>query len=233
MTCAVVLCGGFGTRLGELTRNTPKPMLSVAGRPFVAHVLDQLHAASVERIILAVGFEWQQLQAYAGDDWRGIPIRYSVESAPLGTGGAVRHAMQSFSLETALVLNGDTLFRADLANFLSEPLGLDRNTRIALRHAADCSRYGRVALDKNSRVIAFGEKGHKGPGLINGGIYLQRFDPLERFGHTAFSLEADYLAADFPIGQMEAVAYDAYFIDIGIPEDFERAQRELSNEASI
>jgi D-glycero-alpha-D-manno-heptose 1-phosphate guanylyltransferase len=227
MKNAVVLCGGFGTRLGELTRNTPKPMLAVAGRPFIAHILDELHAVSVEQIILAAGFAWQQLEAYVGHAWRGVPVRYSVEATPLGTGGALRRAMHDFSLDTVLALNGDSLFRVDLAGFLRAPLASGKTTRIALRQVADCSRYGRVSLDDQGRVIAFGEKGHVGPGLINGGIYLQRFDPLERFGHTAFSFEADYLAAEFQSSGIEAVHYDAYFIDIGIPEDFARAQREL------
>lgn len=202
-------------------------MMMVGGRPFLAYVLDSLCTPHIESIVLAVGFHWQIIADFVGEQWRGRPVRYSVEDTPLGTGGAVRLAMQRHALQEALVLNGDTLFRIDLGEFLRTPLPDDCPTRIALRQVDDCRRYGRVVLDSRRRITVFGEKDRSGPGLINGGIYLQRFAPLAHFGEQPFSFETDYLARQAGARSMEGMPFDAYFIDIGVPEDLERAGREL------
>ena len=224
---AVVLCGGLGTRLGELTRSTPKPMLMVAGRPFIAHVLDHLCSAPIEGTVLAAGFAWSALHDFVGSQWKGVPVSYSVESQAQGTGGALLLALRNEKLDEALVVNGDTLFKIDLREFL-HPSSSRFSTSIALRQIDDCSRYGRVVIGLDQRVLSFGEKGFHGPGLINGGIYLQRRDALEGLGRSAFSLEVDYLACYYSSNAMRGIPSDAYFIDIGIPADFERAQTELA-----
>ena len=203
-------------------------MMMVGGRPFIAHLLDTLCAPEVDGIVLAVGFQWQVIADYVRDSWRGLPVRYSVEETPLGTGGAVRLAMQRNQLEQALVVNGDTLFRIDLGTFLHMPLRDDCDTRVALRHVSDCRRYGRVSIDGLHHITAFGEKNRAGAGLINGGIYLQRSRPLAAFGEQAFSFEADYLSHANGDGRMVGMPFDSYFIDIGIPEDLQRANRELT-----
>jgi NDP-sugar pyrophosphorylase family protein len=228
MTAAIVLCGGLGTRLGELTRETPKPMLPVAGRPFLAHVLDDLRTPSINAVVLAVGFQWRVIAEYVGEEWHGLPVRFSVEGTAMGTGGAVHLAMQRFDLDQALIVNGDTLFRINFEAFLAEPLPADCTTRLALRRVDDCGRYGSVTVDDRSRILAFGEKGRTGPGLINGGIYLQKMFALERFGSKPFSFETDYLAGEAHTGRLQGVPYDAYFVDIGVPDDLERAKRELA-----
>ena len=234
---AIVLCGGLGTRLGELTRHTPKPMLEVAGRPFIAYVLDRLLAASpgngnggVDGIVLAAGFAAPVLQAFLGTHWKGLPIQFSVEDQPLGTGGAIALAMRRLALDEALVLNGDTLFDIDFLSFLKlatrfPPASVA--TFMALRQVSDCSRYGRVECDTTGRVLHFGEKGRAGPGWINGGIYLQQRSALARFGDAPFSFEADYLSADCARLPVQGVEQSGYFIDIGIPADLQRAQKEL------
>lgn len=225
---AIVLCGGLGTRLGALTANTPKPMLEVAGRPFVAHVLNKLCIDSIDEIILAGGFAWKVLYDFVGNKWNDRPVHYSIESKALGTGGAIALAMKTFQLEEALIVNGDTLFDIDLAKFTIE-FNNDVATRVALRQIDDCSRYGRVSLDNDCYINSFGEKGHSGPGLINGGIYLQHFDPLKAFADNAFSFETDYLAVMHKNLSMEGMSFDGYFIDIGIPSDLSRAQVELNS----
>ena len=228
MSSAIVLCGGVGSRLGLLTRDMPKPMMTVGGRPFIAHVLDTLCESGVEFVILAAGFHWRIIADYVQHDWHGLPVRYSVEDIPLGTGGAIHRAMQRNQLEQALVVNGDTLFRIDLGAFLRVPLPDNCDTRVALRHVSDCGRYGRVSIDGRHHITAFGEKNRAGAGLINGGIYLQRRRPLVTFGEQAFSFEADYLSHANGDGRMVGMPFDSYFIDIGIPEDLQRANRELT-----
>jgi D-glycero-alpha-D-manno-heptose 1-phosphate guanylyltransferase len=238
---AIVLCGGLGTRLGELTRQTPKPMLEVAGRPFISHVLDRLAAVGtapgrssvdgVDAVVLAAGFAAPALQTFVGSHWRGLPVQFSLEDQPLGTGGAIALAMNRLALEQALVLNGDTLFDIDLLSFLKQPQRFPNAsvaTFMAMRQVEDCSRFGRVECDASGRVLRFGEKGNAGPGWINGGIYLQQRSALARFRDSPFSFETDYLAADCTFFSMQGVQQSGYFIDIGVPDDLQRAQTELA-----
>ena len=224
---AIVLCGGLGSRLGALTRNTPKPLISVAGRPFLAHVMDKLCITEVDGFVLATGFQAQQVFAAIGATWRGRPVCYSVEPEALGTGGALRLAMNSFNLDFALVANGDTLFDCDLSVLVNGFSTSPWSTRMALQHVDDCERYGRVLLGEGHVVTGFGEKGHVGPGLINAGLYVQRREPLSGFGTGTFSLETDYLAKLAPEWPIQGLRGEGYFIDIGIPEDLERARRDL------
>lgn len=225
---AIVLCGGLGTRLGEITRNTPKPLVPVAGRPFLAHVLDKLCIPEVDSFILATSFHADQVINTMGTAWQGRPVQYSVEPKARGTGGAIRLAMDSFGVDTALVANGDTLFDCDLSALVADFEGSRWVTRMALRHVEDCARYGRVQLAGDARVIGFGEKGHIGSGLINAGAYVQRREPLITFGAETFSFETDYLAAMHSKLPMQGIIGSGYFIDIGVPKDLERAQIEIN-----
>lgn len=224
---AIVLCGGLGTRLGALTRNTPKPLIDVAGRPFLSYVLDKLCIPEVQGFVLATGFHAERVSDVIKTNWQGRPVQYSVELMPLGTGGAIRLAMENFDLDQALVVNGDTLFDCDLSSLVN---GFDASTwatRMALRHVEDCERYGRVQLSDDSRVTVFGEKGCSGPGLINSGVYVQRRAPLVSYGSGPFSFEIDYLAKLDPTWPIQGVVETGYFIDMGIPEDLTRARLDL------
>lgn len=227
---AIVLCGGLGKRLGELTRHTPKPMLKVAGRPFIAHVLDRLCVSGIEGIVLASGFASHQLKRFVGNSWAEVPIQYSVESNPLGTGGAILLAMQRHELAEALVINGDTIFDIDLCSFINNSRAQNRvstTTFMALRTVENCSRYGRVEIDHDGVVKSFGEKKFYGSGLINAGLYIQQRAALEKFGSAPFSFENDYLANDFKYFNIVGIPYAGYFIDIGVPADLIRADLEL------
>lgn len=223
----IVLCGGLGTRLGSLTRNMPKPMLPVAGHPFLVHVLDQIKTPRITGIVMAAGFEWGKIKSYFGENWNGVPVQYAVESHPLGTGGAIKNAMAKIGDEDALIVNGDTLFSIDISKFLHFADSTDAMTCIALRQVEDCSRYGRVEIDKQGRMLTFGEKGHFGPGLINGGIYFLRRGAFNNIILTNFSFEADFLGSRQKSCTIYAMPFDDYFIDIGIPADLHRAQTEL------
>lgn len=224
---AIVLCGGLGTRLGALTRNIPKPLIEVAGRPFLAHVLDKLSIPAIEGFVMATGFHSEQVSDVIKTNWQGRPVQYSVEEQPLGTGGAIRLAMENFDLGQALVVNGDTLFDCDLSSIVDGFGTSPWATRMVLRHVEDCARYGRVQLADDSRVLGFGEKGHAGAGLINAGIYVQRRAPLASYGSAPFSFETDYLAKLDPTWSIQGLIKDGYFIDMGIPEDLARARQDL------
>jgi D-glycero-alpha-D-manno-heptose 1-phosphate guanylyltransferase len=224
---AIVLCGGLGTRLGVLTRNTPKPLLKVANRPFISHVLDNLVAHGVNEIALAVGFQWGKLHHELGESWKGAPLHYTVERQPLGTGGAIKHAMDQLGWENALVANGDTLLKTNplaLCNFAALH---NADIVIALKPVADAERYGRVSIAEDSRIVAFEEKGKNGPGLINAGLYWINRNALLQSTCSAFSLEQDVLSGQVSRLRIVGIETNAYFIDIGIPADLERARREL------
>ena len=224
---AIVLCGGLGTRLGFLTKQTPKPLLDVAGRPFICYVLDNLTQAGITNLVLAAGFQWLKIRDCIGNNWNGIPVHYSLESEPLGTGGAIKQALMAFTMKEALIVNGDTLFDINITKFLENAIDTNAMSYIALRKDEDCSRYGRVTVNAKGRILSFGEKGHKGEGLINGGIYYLQSRALESFFIRPFSFENDYLQKNYSYGQIFGMPFDDYFIDIGIPFDLERAQTEL------
>lgn len=225
---SVVLCGGLGTRLGELTRDTPKPLLEVGGKPFVTHVLERLQSSGVTHACLAVGFQWQKLQATLGDNWNGLPLSYSVEEEPLGTGGAIRHALTSMVWSEALIANGDTLVEADLGQMQALAHQVDADVVLVLKHVQDTARYGRVNLHTTGKVASFSEKGVAGPGLINAGLFWIRSDLLTPIPKAVFSFEQDVLMAIRQEHAIYGLRTDGYFIDMGIPADLERARQDLA-----
>ncbi|WVN42124.1 sugar phosphate nucleotidyltransferase [beta proteobacterium MWH-UniP1] len=229
---SIVLCGGLGTRLGGLTRTTPKPLLEVAGKPFISHVLEKLRAAGVTYVCLAVGFQWEKIRAALGDSWAGLSLSYSVESKPLGTGGAVRKALQSMCWSEAFVVNGDTLVDVELLAMRNLALSRDADLVIALKNVEETARYGRVNLLQSSRIASFSEKGLSDPGLINAGLYWLKAEALNCFQGEVFSLERDIMASHVHDLSIYGFVTPGYFIDMGIPEDLERARRELSDRAS-
>ncbi len=224
---AIVLCGGLGTRLGLLTKDMPKPLLTVGGRPFIAHVLDRLTQAGITGLVLAAGFQWTKLRDYIGGNWNGIPVKYSVESEALGTGGAIKYALSSTDFHESLIVNGDTLFDIDIPKFLQFAIGTQALACIALRKVEDCSRYGRVTIDTKGKILSFGEKEKHGEGLINGGVYYLRRSALDSILLKTFSFETAFLQEKHSREPIFGMPFDDYFIDIGIPADLHRAQAEL------
>ena len=229
---AIVLCGGLGTRLGGLTRITPKPLLDVAGKPFIVHVLEKLRVGRVTHVCLAVGFQWEKIRAALGDSWAGISLSYSVESKPLGTGGAVRKALQSMEWPSAFIVNGDTLVDVDLLALRKLAINHKADLIVTLKNVEETARFGRVNLLPSSRIASFSEKGLTGPGLINAGLYWLKADALNCFHGEAFSLERDIMASHVQDLSIYGFVTLGYFIDMGIPEDLERARLDLSVRAS-
>ena len=226
---AVVLAGGFGTRLAHITKDMPKPMAPVNGRPFLQYVLDHLVGCGVEDIVLAVGYKWEQIRDYFGERLQGVPLRYSVEIEPLGTGGAIWRALEGIEAGDLVVVNGDTLFPVNIAEMFARHRDSSALLTMAVRCVPDARRFGRLVVEADNRVTAFLEKGEGGPGLINGGVYVLNRD-LFRIADfpERFSFETDCLEQRMQEIRPLAFFSDAYFIDIGIPEDYDRARREVS-----
>ncbi|MCW5579976.1 MAG: nucleotidyltransferase family protein [Luteimonas sp.] len=222
---AIVLVGGLGTRLRPVVSDVPKPMAPVAGRPFLAWVLDHLHDNAVDRIVLAAGYRAECLVECFGDAWRGVELRYSIEAEPLGTGGAVRLAMAETRGHGVHVLNGDTFLRYSLPEMERGACVAGGDLSMALAHVDDVARYGAVELE-GARVTGFSEKGRSGPGYINAGSYYLGPRAIARLpGAERYSFETEVLRPMAAEGRVAAVTDTRDFIDIGIPEDYRRAQQ--------
>ena len=226
---AIILAGGFGTRLRSVVSEVPKPMAPINGRPFLELLLDHLIAYHFDHIVLSTGYMHEKIEAHFGTDYKGAPLSYAVESEPLGTGGGMRNALTQCKENDIIVLNGDTLFKInydDLAAFYHS-----RPTRLAvvLRQVPDTARYGSVSTDCCDRIARFTEKKAAGGlGTINGDIYMLNRSLLEEFPlGTPFSFEKDILQKKYNTEQFFAYVSSDYFIDIGIPEDYRRLCDEI------
>lgn len=220
---AAILAGGLGTRLRSVVADRPKVLAPVAGRPFLAHLLDQLPAAGLNEVVLLVGYGAEQVRDAFGDRYDGLRIRYSPEPHPLGTGGAVRHALPHFARERVLLLNGDSFCDFDAAAFAAAVPG--DAVGMVLATVDDTSRYGRVEVGPSGGVTGFTEKAAAGgPGRINAGVYLVTRDRLADLpADRPLSWERDVLpnwvAAGDVIGHP-----GGRFIDIGTPDSFAAAE---------
>ncbi len=232
---AVVLAGGFGTRLKTVVSDVPKPMAPVAGKPFLHYVLSRLAQSGISRVVLSVGYLSEQVIQHFGNSYAGMEISYAVEETPLGTGGGIRLALQKCSSAHVLVLNGDSWFDFPLKPFYEFHLESSADVSMALRDVDDGARYGTIELD-GKRVKAFREKSEEfaGKQLINAGLYIIRKKSFLQ--HTpedqAFSIEYDFFARYAQRLQFQGYRTDGYFVDIGLPEDYFKAQEEFRHRYS-
>lgn len=228
---AIVLAGGFGTRLKSVVSDVPKPMALVNDQPFLTYLLTYLSRNSIDRVILATGHLHDKLAAYYGNSLGSLAVEYSREQQPLGTGGAVRLAMGKTTEPEVVVVNGDTFFDVPLHNLTEYHHRQDADMTISLKPMPSANRYGTVELD-NERIVRFRSKGDGPAGLINGGVYIIRTDLFERFPMPeVFSLESDFLSSRAIHPVLAGFVSDSFFLDIGIPEDLERAQTEMKRYA--
>lgn len=225
---AVILAGGLGTRLSSRLKDLPKCMAPVAGRPFLEILLDQLIDAGCKRVIMSVGhLRYLIIEAFR-TRYRGVPLKYVVEETPLGTGGAICLALQHAEESSVLILNGDSYLDVDFSAILAHHVSGGRPMTMAVTQVEDTARYGGVVID-DEQVAKFIEKGRKGPGWINAGIYVLRRDfPWPEQMSSPFSFETDVLVPFLNRIRPTAFACEGYFLDIGIPEDLDRAQVELA-----
>lgn len=225
---AIILAGGFGTRLREILPDTPKPMAPIADRPFLELLLGFIVREGFTRIILSVGFMADKIIGHFGTEFAGSELVYVVEDEPLGTGGATRLAMEQCLADHVFVFNGDTYL--DLETEAVELLWQKKKSPIIVgREVSDTSRYGRL-IAEDGMVREFAEKGVSGPGLISAGCCVLNKGQLDAFPKDKpFSLETDYLANAVNSSEFYLFVTTGTFIDIGIPEDYARAQIELTN----
>lgn len=226
---AIILAGGFGTRLQSVVTDVPKPMAPINSIPFLTYQFNYLKHFGIRHIVLSVGYMNEKIRAYYQDSFEGITIEYVTEDTPLGTGGGIRKAMEFCKDEWVLALNGDSFFDVDLKKFQAEHSANHSQISLALRKVTDAARYGTIELNTN-RINSFKEKNDvNAPGLINGGVYilntklfLESTPP-----NTNFSIEKDFFETNLQQLHINGFEFDGYFIDIGIPEDYKQAQHDF------
>lgn len=226
---AVILAGGLGTRLRTVIADRPKPMAPVKDRPFLHYLLEYCAIQGLSRIILAVGYKGDMVRDYFGDRFlsasgHSLELDYSFEDTPLGTGGAIRLAVEKIHSETLFVLNGDTYFDVKLDELSRFHTRNKARISIALKDLTGCDRYGTVEMSGN-RITAFREKRALAQGRINGGTYCLDQSILKDYRPgDVFSFEKDILEKYAESQALFGLPFTGDFLDIGVPEDYRRAE---------
>lgn len=230
VTEAIILAGGFGTRLQTVVNDVPKPMAPVDGQPFLNYVFMYLKHYGIKHAVLSTGYLAHKISEYYKDAYEGIKISYAVEETPLGTGGGIRLAMQQCETKDILVLNGDSFFDVNLDTYFGQYQGFGSDGALALRKVENASRYGTIIQGNEQGIAAFKEKDSVDkPGLINGGVYLlnKEMFMVSTPEAKAFSIEKDFFETRLSTITLCGFEHDGYFIDIGIPEDYHKAQEDF------
>lgn len=228
---AIILAGGFGTRLRSVVSDVPKPMAPVAGRPFLEILLQTLASKGVDRTVLSLGYMSDVISNHFGSEFCGMTIDYVVESSPLGTGGAIRLAMDACEQDAVFAFNGDTFLDVDLEDVHKTWRATGLPVVVA-KNVPDTTRYGGIEMT-DGLLSRFIEKGRTGPGLINVGCYLLGRHQLDHFAiGDPFSIEVDFLTPEAAKSKVAVAVTDGLFIDIGVPEDYALAQTLLANKGT-
>ena len=230
---AVVLVGGFGTRLQPLTLDTPKQMLPIVGKPMIEHVVEHLSKHGITEVVLSLGFAPDVFQATYPDGYcNEVPIHYAIEPEPLDTAGAIRFAAESANItETFLVLNGDVLTDLDIKKLVDFHKETKAKASIHLIPVEDPSRYGVVPTDQSGRVTGFIEKpppGKSPTNWINAGTYVLEPSVLKQIPiGQRVSVEKETFPALAAESQLFAFKSETYWIDTGTPATYVQAQMDL------
>lgn len=226
----IILAGGFGTRLKSVVSHLPKSLAPVNGKPFLNYAIEHYRSQGIKKFIFALGYMHEAFDDFFSGYLSSSEYFVSVENQPMGTGGAIKLAGRYVENEHVFIANGDTLFCVDLESLSSLHLSNEADCSLALKRMTDFNRFGTVAINGNNRIIDFKEKEYCAAGLINGGLYLlnmKRYNEENLAGK--FSFENDYLQKYYRKRKFYGMVADEYFIDIGIPEDFQRAPGEIKN----
>jgi len=224
----LILPGGLGSRLQKVIHHYPKPMVLIRDKPFLEYLILQLKKYNLTEILLCIGYLGEKIKEYFQDGTRwGVEIEYSEEEKPLGTGGATKLAESFVRSDNFLVLNGDSYLDIDFNELIGFHKLQEALVTLALVQISKPDRYGLVEIDKNSHITSFREKGAVSKSnLINGGVYVFQKEVLNFISESSVSLEKNV----FPklIGKrFYGKPQRAYFIDIGVPEDYNRVQKEF------
>lgn len=225
---AIVLAGGLGTRLKSEVPGLPKCLAPVAGKPFLDWLLGYYRNQGISRFVFALGYMKEDIEKFVESRFSPPEYTFSLEHEPLGTGGAIYQACKHVGSRDVVVLNADTFFGLNLKEIFSFHQDRESTCTVALKHMQRVDRYGTVELNSQQQVIGFSEKKYMESGLINGGVYILHVPSFLYMSFPAiFSFEKDYLEKKYRDENIFGIVSPGYFIDIGIPEDYRRAQSEL------
>jgi NDP-sugar pyrophosphorylase family protein len=223
---AVILAGGFGTRLKSIVADRPKGLVEINGCPFLSYLLDQLLSAGVERVVFCTGYMASQIEKEFGSSYDSLSLLYSEEKAPLGTAGALKNAERFFESEFILVMNGDSYCDLDIKTFWAWHCNKNSSGSLLLVKVPEANRYGCIQTGLNNQITEFKEKSEQHiDGWINAGIYLLQKELIKSIpGTCAVSLEREMFPIWLSNNSFFGYQYNGIFIDIGIPEDLEKAK---------
>lgn len=219
---ALLLVGGLGTRLRSVVSDRPKPMALIHDKPFLEWLVLYLKKQGVSRVVFASGYLSEMIEDHFGDGSKwGMQIEYSVEEEPLGTGGALKLVKPKLMDDSFFMINGDTLFNADLNQMYKEHLKNGADLTLAMHHVEDNARYGKVMLE-GDRILGFEEKPENPvPSWINGGTFLINTSLLDNLpDKKKFSFEIEVIPDLLQKGRCFGLKQKAYFVDIGLPETY-------------
>lgn len=223
---AIILAGGLGTRLQKVVSDVPKPMAPVGGRPFLEHLVNQLVKFRAKKIVLSIGHKADVITEYFDKHRHNDIIEFCNEPEPLGTGGAVEFSLKKTSDKNVLIINGDTYLDLDIGALFQFHVLKDADFTVAIKTMRNCDRYDNIVLDKDDRIVKFLPRKFNETCLINAGYYIIERNLLKEMPDK-FSIEKDFILPQLANLKFYGFRSNGYFIDIGIPEDYERAQKEL------
>lgn len=218
---AIILAGGFGTRLSSVVTDLPKPMAPCDGRPFLSYLLDDLQQQGISEVVMAVHHLKNKIIDYYGTSYEGIPLSYSEEFEPLGTGGAILKALDAYGEgEAVLCLNGDSFLEISLKNLMDMYKKKTYDLVMAVRPMDNCNRYGQVYIE-NGLITKFQYPGSSLPGYINSGVYVLSKKLFRKLNlKNSFSFEKAVLQNSFYKLNCGYVLSEGKFIDIGTPQSY-------------
>ena len=230
LNTAIILAGGMGTRLKTIISDLPKPMAPIMNVPFLTYQLNYLKHFGIKKVIFSVGYLSEKIIAHYNQSFENISIEYSIEKNPLGTGGGIRMAMSNLNEDLVLILNGDSFFDLNLEQFYNLHLEQKAEFSLALRYVNNSERYGNIEFNSSHQITSFIEKNQLNQsGYINAGVYilskklyLQNTKP-----DINFSIEKDFFEKQLNQLIIKGFEFKDYFIDIGIPEDYLKAQNDF------
>jgi D-glycero-alpha-D-manno-heptose 1-phosphate guanylyltransferase len=227
----IILAGGFGKRLQGVVGNVPKPMAPVNNRPFLDYLLDYLILNKTKSVIISVFYKYDLIKNHYGSNYKEITINYSIDDAELGTGGAIKAAFLMAHDDHVFVINGDTYFDVNLSRLFKEHVTNNNDITLSLKPMSNFDRYGFVETDSNGYVLSLKEKKYCDYGEIDGGIYLIKRNVFASFeNNNRFSFN-DFIMNNLKNLKVGSLLCDELFIDIGTPEDYEKAHKVLGNQS--
>jgi len=226
----IILAGGFGTRLQSKVGEIPKPMAPINNRPFLDYLLDYLIKNEVKQVIFSVYYKYELIKNHYGSSYNGMKISYSIDSEALGTGGAIKAAIPKSKNDHIFIINGDTYFNINLFHLFNNHVNNNNDITLSLKPMTNFERYGFVETDSVGQVHSLKEKKYRNYGKIDGGIYLINrnvFNSLESRKKFSFN---DFIMNNISNLKVGSLLFDELFIDIGIPEDYDKAYKVLANQ---